>query len=131
MTIASQNLTVCEINDLDNGITEIRFHQKYVVDVAEMREIQTAISKVSELHPVYLLVIPGPEGSVTNEARAIPFTNMKGPNSVKAVAIITKLLHQRILGKIFFQYKKEKFKSYQMFKTEKNAVAWLKQKKEL
>jgi hypothetical protein len=96
-----------------------------------MHEIQAAISIVSESHPVYLLVVPGPEGSVTNEARAIPFANMDGPYGVKAVAIITKLLHQRILGKIFFKYKKEKFKSYQMFKNEKNAVAWLKEMKEL
>lgn len=80
---------------------------------------------------VFLLVVPGPEGSITSEARSEPWISLNSKSTFGAIGIVTKLLHQRILGTIYFKFRKAQYANYKLFKTEAKAKAWLIEKKSI
>ncbi|MCB9225431.1 MAG: hypothetical protein R2780_12610 [Crocinitomicaceae bacterium] len=120
--VAEYPVTVGNIIRLANGITEMRFNSEYLIDITELKEVQSVIDKIAETEDVYILVIPGPDGNMSKEAREAPmFSN----NRTKAIAIIANMLHQRILGNLYFKFRKAQFTNYKLFKSEQNARNWL------
>lgn len=122
--IESHQTDCATINLRSDGITEILFIEEYELDVPQIKQIQDAISKIGNNHPLYLLVIPGPLGGMTKEAREAPMFDI---NNIRSIAIETKLIHQRILGNIYFKFKKAQFSNYKMFRKKALGEIWLKE----
>ena len=120
--IESHSTKYATISLRSDGITEIRFIEEYELVPQDVYDIQDGILKIGKSHPLYILVIPGPLGGITREARDVPM--FKG-SPAKAIGIVTKMIHQRILGNLYFKFKKEEFSNYKMLKTEALAEAWL------
>lgn len=111
------------INLRSDGITEVLFIDEYELDVPQILAVQKSILQIGASYPLYILVIPGPNGGITKEARDVP---MFDSNATKAIGVVTKLIHQRILGNIYFKFKRTQFANYKMFKSQELAVDWLK-----
>lgn len=91
----------------------------------EIRKIQANLEKIASDEIVFLLVVPGPEGSITPEARTEPWMTLNSKSKFGAIGIVTKLLHQRILGTLYFKFKKAQYSQYKLFKSEEKAKTWL------
>lgn len=120
--IKSYPVGVGTVHLLANGIAEMRFNEEYIMDLEALENVQTAVNDIALNQDIYLLVIPGPGGIMTKEAREAPmFKNSR----TKAIAIMVTMIHHRILGNIYFKFKKAEFKNYKLFKKEANAQEWL------
>ena len=120
--VRSVSSDICTVSYLSNGITEIRFTEKYEVKDNDVEEISEMVSLISESKNVRILVIPGAEGSMHGDTQKDGFLIN---DNVSKIAIIAPLLHQRILGNIYFKFKKTKFSNYRMFRKEADAYKWL------
>ena len=120
--VESFQTTYATVNLRNDGISEVLFIEEYELDVPQIKEIQAAIMKIGEKHPLFILVIPGQFGDMTKEAREAP---MFESNNTKSIAIVTKYIHQRILGNLYFKFKKAQFSNYKMFRNKELATAWL------
>jgi hypothetical protein len=99
--------------------------------LVEIRKIQANLEKIVSKELVFMLVVPGPEGSITPEARTEPWMKLNSNSNFGAIGIVTKLLHQRILGTLYFKFKKAKYSHYKLFKSEEKAKEWLLQQKSI
>jgi hypothetical protein len=115
-------IDLATINYRSDMITEMRFRDEYNIEIEDIKTIQAEIDKILENHALYLLVVPGPQGGISQEARDIPMFNAE---NTQAIGIVAKLLHQRLLGNLFFKFNKAKFSNYKIFRGEKQAVKWL------
>ena len=111
------------INFRSDGITEVLFIDEYELDVPGIKAVQEAIMKIGVQHPLYIMVVPGPLGGITREARDFP---MFDTNNTGAIGVVTKLIHQRILGNLYFKFKRAQFSNYKMFKDSEKIEVWLK-----
>lgn len=120
--IQSYQTSVARVNLRADGLTEIRFIEEYELDLPQIEEIQNAVLKIAEDQPLYILVVPGRFGDITEEARKTPLFRSE---RTKAIAVTVKHLHQRILGNLYFKFRKAEFSNYKMFSTIKKGEAWL------
>ena len=75
-----------------------------------------------------LMVIPVKYGSISKEAREMEMFTEGIYTKFIGLAIVTSAIHQRLLGTLFFKFKKAKSPTpHKFFKSEQNAMAWLKE----
>ena len=106
---------------MSDGVTEIRFVEEYHLEISHLQQIKNITSPISDNQPLYLLIVPGASGSITKEAREEPMAT----KNTKAVAIIANLIHQRILGNLYFKFKNQHSYSNKLFRSENAALKWL------
>jgi len=102
----------------------IEFIDEYVVDVQEIRDIRAALLQLSGGIPSKILVLPGRFGSITKEAREIDMFDIPDHQIITTVAIVTRQLHQKLLGTIYFKFSKRKYE-HKLFKDVEKALKWL------
>ena len=120
--IAEYSVEVGKLIVDSSRIIEMRFNEEYLIDLNNLKEVQNHIDNLAKSNDLYILVIPGPGGNITKEAREAPmFENHR----TKAIAIIATLMHQRILGNLYFKFRKAHFTNYKLFKSEQSAREWL------
>ena len=112
-----------------DGIIEMRFKfDEYEVDIPVIIELQNAYRQLTnngqDVYP--LLVISGPYGLITKEAREMEMFENTVYSNITALAIVVPTIHKRLLGTFFFMLKKTKpTYQYKLFATEKDATQWL------
>jgi len=122
--MTSTNTGLASIALQRNGIIEIRFIPEYEIQVEDIVEIQNGILSLSS-SPAKILVVPGKSGSISKEARDKDmFENHPAPEML-SVAIVSTLLHHRILGSMYFKYVNKKYYRHRFFKNETEARTWL------
>lgn len=130
LLIESIETSLTFVKKRDDGIIEIRFKQdEYEVDVPDQLQILDACTTLTDNGRISfpLLVIPGRYGGITKEAREMEMFETKVFGNMKAMAIVVRALHQRLLGTLYFSLKKNKpTYPYKLFDSVKNAENWLK-----
>lgn len=110
-----------DIHFLQNGMIQILFDEEYHLELEDIEEIRNSIGENRLEQSRVLLVVPGAQGTISREAREAPMFQ----GDLDAIAVITKHLHQRILGNLYFKFKKEQFSNYKLFRNRKEAEKWL------
>lgn len=100
---------------------QILFDEEYHLELEDIEEIRNSIGENRLEQSRVLLVVPGAQGTISREAREAPMFQ----GDLDAIAVITKHLHQRILGNLYFKFKKEQFSNYKLFRNRKEAEKWL------
>ena len=119
--IESGSTKCATINLRSDGILEILFNQEYNLEEEDILDIRKVTSVLGKDNPLYILVVPGVDGTISKEAREMPIVQ----EGTKAIGIITTMLHQRLLGNLYFKFKKAEFKNYKLFKSQRIAESWL------
>lgn len=113
-----------------DNVIEIRFKKdQYEVDVKDQVEIQNAIFKLTnggkDRH--HIMVIPGLYGGVTKEARDKETFKSTVFKDQLSISIITPNLPQRLLGKFYYSFKKDKPSyPFMFFANEEQCLEWIK-----
>lgn len=114
----------CTLTLRNDDIIEQYFLREtpYEVDEKFMQDSIDAMTLLSKGEKKALLSIPGLYGTITPEARKI---SLSGSNSYTlALGLVITELSQRLLVNFYFKIKKTPY-PVKIFKTEKEAVAWL------
>lgn len=124
-------LTVVAIRTDD--IIEIRFKKdKYEVDVKDQMEIQNAIFKLTNggKDKYHIMVIPGLYGGITKEAREKETFKSTVFEDQLSISIIVQSLSQRLLGKFYYRFKKDKpAYPFMLFASEELCLKWIRENK--
>ena len=116
-----------------DGVVEIRFKKDtYEVDVKDQMEIQNAVFKLTNSgnERYHFMVIPGLYGGITKEARDKETFQSTVFKDQLSVSIIVKSLAQRILGKFYYNFKKDKPNyPFMFFGCEEQALKWISEQK--
>lgn len=114
---------------ISEDIIELRFkYDEYEVDVKDQLEFQKAVSVFASNAEIKysMIILPGRHGGLTSEARENEMFKSDAFSDLKGLAIVTKALHQRLLGNMFLKFKKKKPSyPYKIFKTPEQAIIWL------
>lgn len=119
--IESGTTKYCTINFRSDGILEILFNQEYHLEEEDILDIRKVTSAVGKNQALYILVVPGADGTISKEAREMPMAQ----EGTTAIGIVTTMLHQRLLGNLYFKFRKSEFENYKLFKSQKLAESWL------
>lgn len=119
------NLEFCDVTLRHDGIIENRFvwDQPYEIDADQMHAIKNAMTELSEGEPKAILSIAGLFGTITTEGRKVDINPSGGYTF--ALALVIQELSQRLLANFYFKIKKVDY-PIRTFKTEEEAVDWLK-----
>lgn len=114
-----------------DGVLEIRFKKDtYEVDVKDQMEIQNAVFQLtnSGKERYHIMVIPGLFGGITKEARDKETFQSTVFKDQLSVSIVVRSLSQRILGKFYYSFKKDKpTYPFMLFSDEAEALKWIKE----
>ena len=112
-------------------ILEIRFKtDDYEVDVKDQLDIELAVLNLTDFgkKSFHILVVPGPNATITKEAREMEMFTSEAYRTQKSMAVVVIGLAQRIIGTLYFSLKKTKPNfPYKFFNSEAGATLWLKQ----
>ncbi len=112
-----------------DSIMEIRFKtDNYEVDIKDQMEIQNAVFKLTNggKERYHILVIPGLYGGITKEAREKETFKSTVFKDQLSICIVVQSLPQRILGKFYFNFKKDKPNyPFLFFGSEVLALKWI------
>lgn len=121
-------LTVVSVRADD--ILEIRFKvDEYEVDVKDQTEILNAIFQLTNggKNRHHIMVIPGLYGGITKEAREKEMFKSTIFKDQLSISIIAQSLPQRMLGKFYYNFKKDKPSyPFMFFANEEGCLQWIK-----
>lgn len=124
MTDSIIKTRITQVRLYQEGILLIEFIDEYEVDVEDIHEIRNALLSISRETPSKILVIPGRYGSITKDARELDMFRISDDQLFLGVAIVTKQLHQKLLGTLYFKFKPKAY-PHKLFKSKEKALAWL------
>lgn len=127
--IETKNLGFCSVSLRSDGIIENRFlwDVPYEITAEKLLEISAAIQSMFKGERRSILSIAGLYGSMTPEARAL---NTFHKENTIAIGLVIQSASQRLLANFYFRIKKAPF-PVKFFKTEAEAVDWLREQKRL
>jgi len=107
----------------DDGIVQVNFAHELLLDVKQCRELNATYDKIlgDKKHPI--LHIAGKYTNVTSGARNYGASEEGLRNSIAEAYVISSLAH-KILANFYMKFNKPKIPT-QFFKTEEEAIVWL------
>ncbi len=120
---------IADICLYDDRIVQLNFCEEYCVEIDDVIDIQNAIIQIqlTNVKNVGILVYAGRYGTISKEAREMDMFTFNEDKKIKYVAIITKELHQKLLGTIYFKLRPKLYVN-KLFNSERKAIAWIKKK---
>lgn len=119
-------LEFCTVSLREDGIIESRFLTElpYEINPQDVSIIASAISQLSNGKQVAIINISGLNGTISPEARKVDFNNVS--SHTLALALVIQELSQRLLANFYFKIKNVDY-PVKTFKSEEEAIEWLKQ----
>jgi hypothetical protein len=114
----------CSLQCDDEGVVELHIYPDQVVDIPKVREIfDTIHTKIPQA--TTLMVTAGNKATLSPEAREL-VSKGSVTEQIKADAIVTEHYSHQMSANFFVRYNQPQ-RPTKLFKTEKEARAWLKQ----